>query len=188
MKQMKILKMKKSNDVGGLKPPHLLIHIHGFTINFICEGDINNVDFFFGSTSSTNNTEIIITQSNADYGGLQMNELFINTAKTNRAFHYIPTLGQLRYLSFMKEVVCVVGNSSSGIVETPHLGIPTVNIGERQTGRHMCANIITCGIGSDSIKNAIDNSIAHGKYIPDKYFGDGHASERIVNQIKIFLT
>lgn len=131
--------------------------------------------------------EIVITQSNADFGGIQMNELFINAAEGNNSIHFIPTLGQMRYLSFMKEVVCVIGNSSSGIVETPHLGIPTVNIGDRQKGRHLCANVLTCGKSFEEIKNAIDCSISHGKYEPDDYFGDGHASEKIVKQIKEYV-
>ena len=134
-----------------------------------------------------NNVEIIITQSNADFGGVQMNEMFIDAANNNPAIHYIPTLGQFRYLSFMKEVVCVVGNSSSGIVETPHLGVPTVNVGDRQKGRHLCGNIISCGRSLPEIKNAIDRSICHGKYEPDDYFGDGRASEIIVKQIKEFV-
>ena len=134
-----------------------------------------------------NDVEIILTQSNADFGGVQMNEMFIDVANNNPAIHYKPTLGQFRYLSFMKEVICVVGNSSSGIVETPHLGIPTVNIGDRQKGRHMCGNIISCGRSSPEIKNAINRSISHGKYEPDKYFGDGHASEIIVKVIKEFV-
>lgn len=132
-------------------------------------------------------TEIILTQSNADFGGVQMNELFVEAAANNNAIHFIPTLGQMRYLSFMKEVVCVIGNSSSGIVETPHLGIPTVNIGDRQKGRHICANVLTCGRSFEEIKNAIENSIKHGKYEPDDYFGDGHASEIIVKKIKEYV-
>ena len=133
------------------------------------------------------NTEIIITQSNADFGGVQMNELFMEAAANNNAIHFIPSLGQMRYLSFMKEVVCVIGNSSSGIVETPHLGIPTVNIGDRQKGRHLCANVHTCGRTFEEIRNAIVSSISHGKYEPDDYFGDGHASEIIVKQIKEYV-
>lgn len=134
-----------------------------------------------------NDVEIIITQSNADFGGVQMNDMFMDAANNNPSIHFIPTLGQFRYLSFMKEVVCVVGNSSSGIVETPHLGIPTVNIGGRQKGRHLCGNIISCGRLLPEIKNAIDRSISHGKFEPDDYFGDGHASEIIVEQIKDFV-
>ncbi len=133
------------------------------------------------------NTEIVITQSNADLGGLQMNEMLMDVANNAPAIHFVPTLGQLRYLSLMKEVVCVVGNSSSGIVETPHLGVPTVNIGDRQKGRHLCENIISCGRSFSEIKDAINCSVVHGKYVRDTYFGDGHASEKIVEVLSGFL-
>jgi UDP-hydrolysing UDP-N-acetyl-D-glucosamine 2-epimerase len=134
-----------------------------------------------------NDVEIIITQSNADFGGVQMNEMFIDAANNSPAIHYIPTLGQFRYLSLMKEVVCVVGNSSSGIIETPHLGVPTVNIGDRQKGRYLCGNIISCGRSLPEIIDAIDRSMSHGKFEPNDYFGDGHASEIIVKQLKEFV-
>lgn len=135
----------------------------------------------------TTKSEVIITQSNADFGGVQMNRLFKEAAKADPSIHFVPTLGQLRYISLMKEVVSVVGNSSSGIVETPHLGIPTVNIGNRQTGRFMCANVISCGRSYDEIKYAIDYSLAHGEYLPDDYYGDGHASEKIVKRLVEFV-
>ena len=131
--------------------------------------------------------EIVITQANADFGGAQMNEIFKEAATKNPSIHFIPTLGQMRYLSFMKEVECVIGNSSSGIVETPHLGAPTVNIGDRQKGRFFCSNIIPCDRSLSAIKESIDNAMNHGKYESNNYFGDGHASEIIVDTITKFL-
>lgn len=131
--------------------------------------------------------EIVITQSNADFGGAQMNEVFKKAAKENPSIHFVPTLGQMRYLSFMKEVECVIGNSSSGIVETPHLGVPTVNIGDRQKGRFFCSNIIPCDRLLSAMKESIGNAMNHGKYESNNYFGDGHASEIIVDTITKYL-
>ena len=87
----------------------------------------------------------------------------------------------------MKEVECVISNSSSGIVETPYLGVPTVNIGDRQKGRYLCQNIFSCERSLTSIKDAIENANGHGKYESNNYFGDGHASEKIVETITKFL-
>lgn len=131
--------------------------------------------------------EIVITQANADFGGAQMNEIFKKAVAGNPSIHFIPTLGQMRYLSFMKEVGCVIGNSSSGIVETPHLGVPTVNIGDRQKGRYLCSNIVSCGRSLSAMKESIDNAVNHGKYESNNYFGDGHASEIIVDTITKYL-
>ncbi len=131
--------------------------------------------------------EIVITQANADFGGAQMNEIFRKAATKKPSIHFIPTLGQMRYLSFMKEVECVIGNSSSGIVETPHLGVPTVNIGDRQKGRYLCSNVFSCDRSFYAMKDAIENAMSHGKYESNNYFGDGHASEIIVDTITKFL-
>ena len=131
--------------------------------------------------------EIVITQANADFGGAQMNEIFKKAATENPSIYFIPTSGQMRYLSFMKEVECVIGNSSSGIVETPHLGVPTVNIGDRQKGRYLCPNIISCDRSFSAMKESIESAMNHGKYESNNYFGDGHASEIIVDTITKFI-
>ena len=85
----------------------------------------------------------LITGSNADAGGA------VCTAKMQAfaAAHpqragFINSLGLKRYLSAMQCAALVVGNSSSGVVETPTFGVPTVNIGSRQAGRIICQNVL----------------------------------------------
>ena len=87
----------------------------------------------------------LITGSNADAGGA------VCTAKMQAfaAAHpqragFINSLGLKRYLSAMQCAALVVGNSSSGVVETPTFGVPTVNIGSRQAGRIICQNVLCC--------------------------------------------
>lgn len=67
----------------------------------------------------------------------------------------IPSLGKRRYLSALKLVGAVVGNSSSGIVEVPSAGIPTVDIGPRQRSRIAAESVIHCGNSADEIADAI---------------------------------
>lgn len=57
----------------------------------------------------------------------------------------IPSLGLQRYLSALKCVSAVVGNSSSGIIEVPSFGIPTLDIGNRQKGRIAAESVVHCG-------------------------------------------
>lgn len=135
--------------------------------------------------------QVLMTYANADFGGEKINEQLEKIAKNNPVrFKVIPSLGQLRYLSFMKQVALIIGNSSSGIVEAPSLGIPVINIGERQKGRYQCKNIIQSMNERESIKNAVIKAI---KKTPDtsdcSYWGDGHTSERILQIIHqdIFL-
>ena len=64
-------------------------------------------------------------------------------------------MGQLLYLSTLKYVDGVIGNSSSGLLEVPSFKIGTINIGDRQKGRIKADSVIDCGIESVSIQKAI---------------------------------
>ena len=97
----------------------------------------------------------LITGSNADAGGA------VCTAKMQAfaAAHpqragFINSLGLKRYLSAMQCAALVVGNSSSGVVETPTFGVPTVNIGSRQAGRIICQNVLCCAAAAPAIEAA----------------------------------
>ena len=63
------------------------------------------------------------------------------------------------YLSIMKLSDVVIGNSSAGMIEAPALGIPTVNIGDRQKGRIKSPSVINCKENKNSISNAIKKSM-----------------------------
>lgn len=67
----------------------------------------------------------------------------------------IPSLGQRRYLSILPYIGAVVGNSSSGIIEVPSAGIPTVNIGIRQLGRTQAASVVNCDDNAGDIERSI---------------------------------
>lgn len=71
----------------------------------------------------------------------------------------IPSLGKRRYLSALRYVSAVVGNSSSGIIEVPSAGIPTVDIGSRQAGRIASASVIHCPAERDAITAAIAEAL-----------------------------
>ncbi len=72
----------------------------------------------------------------------------------------VPSLGWRRYLSALRYVKGVVGNSSSGIIEVPSAGIPTVDIGSRQKGRIAAESVIHCLPDADSIEAAIDRALS----------------------------
>ena len=103
----------------------------------------------------------LITGSNADAGGA------VCTAKMQAfaAAHpqragFINSLGLKRYLSAMQCAALVVGNSSSGVVETPTFGVPTVNIGRRQAGRTVCANVLCCDADRAAIEAALRKALS----------------------------
>lgn len=130
--------------------------------------------------------QVIATFANTDFGGDKINEYLIRQEKENaKQFKVAPSLGNAVYLSLMNCVEFVIGNSSSGIVEAPHLKKPVVNIGKRQKGRHLCENIIQ----SDTNYEAIVDSIKKAQkmkcdFQDSEYWGDGHTSERICGILK----
>ena len=79
-----------------------------------------------------------------------------------------------------------MGNSSSGIIEVPYFKIPTINIGDRQSGRIRHESIIDVGYSTESIKSGIEKALSKtfcGQLSSMNYkFGDGHAAERIINK------
>jgi len=134
-----------------------------------------------------NDIQVVITGANSDFGGFQINEISQRASNfINSKYKFFNSLGQLRYLSFMKEVAFVIGNSSSGIVEAPFLAKAVVNVGERQKGRYSSANVINTSNEFNSISDAIKKAIC-SKVGMDNYFGDGNSSIKIKDIIKNFL-
>ena len=95
---------------------------------------------------------IIFTKPNADAGGRRIIGLIDKfvSEHSQRSCSFI-SLGQMRYLSALKFVDAVVGNSSSGLIEAPSFQIGTINIGDRQKGRLQAANVIQIDPDKNSI-------------------------------------
>ncbi|MFL0581190.1 UDP-N-acetylglucosamine 2-epimerase [Solibacillus silvestris] len=127
---------------------------------------------------------LIFTKSNADNGGREINERILQFVAANpQTAQLYDSLGQIRYLSAVKEAALVVGNSSSGLIEVPYLQTPTINCGDRQKGRERPASVIDCELSTGSIKSAIDYALsANIKY--EKIFGNGDTANKIYEQIK----
>lgn len=129
--------------------------------------------------------QVVATYSNADFGGDRINAYLTAVSSENPdKLKLIPSLGSQRYLSFMRQVRFVIGNSSSGIVEAPTLGIPVINIGNRQKGRHLCSNVIQTTADHESIGKSISCALSVLERKPDFYWGNGHTAETIVEIIK----
>lgn len=113
--------------------------------------------------------KVIITSSNNDAGGKIINEalrVFAMSRTGSGRVGMVPSLGRRRYLSALKLVGAVVGNSSSGIVEVPSAGIPTVDIGCRQKGRIAASSVIHCGDDSGKIVEAVTYALGPNRPLP----------------------
>ena len=72
----------------------------------------------------------------------------------------VPSLGRRRYAAALRRVCAVAGNSSGGIVEVPSAGIPTLDIGSRQSGRQRARSVISCGPEADDILKGLDTVLS----------------------------
>lgn len=107
--------------------------------------------------------KVIFTLPNSDTDGrviIQLIQAYVKE-RQGRAVAY-PSLGLKRYLSALKYVKAVVGNSSSGIIEVPSFGIPTLDIGDRQRGRIAAESVYHCATDKDAIVEALQKVLAPG--------------------------
>jgi len=138
-----------------LKKTNLLVTYHPETLN--SSENKKAVLNLLELIGSLENTFTIFTKANADADGNKINQLLEEYVKhkSNSAI-LVDSLGQQRYLSSLKIVDIVVGNSSSGIIEAAQFSTPTINIGNRQSGRIQAKSVINCSSDTLSIKNAFD--------------------------------
>ncbi len=133
---------------------------------------------------------IIVTLPNADADGRALIAMVRDYAgaRSDRVIA-CTSLGQLRYLSVLKHVDVMVGNSSSGIIEAPALHVPVVNIGDRQKGRVRAESAIDCAPRRADIRTAINTALSADfqprRYSPNPY-GEGGASDAILQILADF--
>ena len=139
--------------------------------------------------------QAVFTKSNADAEGRQINaRLATFCAEHPRRFRLFDSLGTTLYLSCMRHLDLLVGNSSSGLIEAPSFALPVVNVGDRQRGRIMAANVIPVGTTEADIRRGIGLALSArfregliGMANPYDRFGDGRVGERIIATLRGFL-
>ena len=127
--------------------------------------------------------KFIITKANADPSGEQINEALEAFVRQNDHCLVVSSLGTLKYFSAIRYCACVIGNSSSGIVEGPSFGKPTVNIGDRQKGRIQASSILNCKPVAADIEIALKKALNFHEEVVNPY-GDGKTSDKMVKIIK----
>ena len=129
---------------------------------------------------------ILFTYANADSGGKAINQKIEEFCKIQPArYKVVKSLGQIKYLSAMKYVDLLVGNTSSGIIEAASFKKPVVNIGDRQKGRLRGENVIDCNLNSlqDSIKLALSSSFRNKIKNLNNIYGTGSAADIILDKL-----
>lgn len=132
---------------------------------------------------------IVVTYPNADTNRDDLIQLLINFSnRHHKRILLTKSLGFVRYLSLMKHAGVVIGNSSSGLLEAPALGVPTVDIGIRQKGRLKPDSVIECSEDPTTISSAIylalsDKHQQKSRSLHNPY-GDGRVSEKVISILK----
>ncbi len=127
--------------------------------------------------------QLIICFPNADAGSRQLIARSRGFCESLKSAHLFVNLNHLSYWSLLRHASVLIGNSSSGIMETPSLALPAVNIGMRQQGRERAINIIDVDADASAILEAVER--AGDRRFKDTLknmsnpYGDGHAGERI---------
>ncbi|WP_150046516.1 UDP-N-acetylglucosamine 2-epimerase [Methylomonas rhizoryzae] len=165
---------------------NLLVTFHPTTLE--CDSAGEQFAQLLEALDRFEDAHIVFTHSNADADGRVIGKM-INTYREHhpqRVTAFV-SLGSLRYLSLLREVDAVVGNSSSGLLEAPALQTPTVNIGERQRGRLCAASVINCPPQADAIAGALRHVYSETRSwnseIPHPY-GNGDSAVQIKRILK----
>tara|TARA_Y100001970_G_C14249259_1_gene870583 strand:+ start:2304 stop:3410 length:1107 start_codon:yes stop_codon:yes gene_type:complete len=162
---------------------NILVTFHPATLENV--GYNNQVKNLLRALSKFNNIGIIFTSTNFDPGGNQISKQIKKFIKKNKNSFMVKSLGGEEYYYLMEKVDCVVGNSSSGIMEAPFLNTPTLNIGNRQKGRLMSKSIISTSYNYLPIMRQL-KKILNGKkkFKYDLFYGKGGSTKKIIRIFK----
>jgi GDP/UDP-N,N'-diacetylbacillosamine 2-epimerase (hydrolysing) len=170
-----------------LSKRNLLVTFHPVTLESLTSE--NQFVNLLSALDKLKDTNLIFTKANADTNGRIINRLIDKyVAQNNKISRAFDSLGQIRYLTAMRYVDGVIGNSSSGLTEAPSFGIGTVNIGDRQKGRVNASSVINCLPFENEISKAIEKLYSL-KFTNDVQntispFGSGNSSEKIISTIE----
>ena len=165
----------------------LLVTFHPVTLeNYTAT---TQMDELLNALSNFSKCSIIFTMPNADADGRIIMQKIDHFVNKNAGFAFaFKSLGQQRYLSLLRIASVVIGNSSSGIIEAPSLGVPTLNIGDRQKGRISSATVSHVPAEKEAITAAITKALepeykAWCKLQINPY-GQGRTSVKILDTIE----
>jgi UDP-hydrolysing UDP-N-acetyl-D-glucosamine 2-epimerase len=163
-----------------LGKPSILVAYHPVTI---ARDTVQEAAALFEALASLPG-QILFCYPNADAGSRALIARACSFAAARANSHVFVNLDAVTYWSLLRQVDVFLGNSSSGIMETPSLALPAVNVGLRQQGRERARNIIDAAPNAHAILEALGTAKSeafreslHGMNNP---YGDGFASEKIV--------
>jgi UDP-hydrolysing UDP-N-acetyl-D-glucosamine 2-epimerase len=178
-------KLSESIDFD-LHRPYFLVTYHPVTLSE--GGASHSLENLLNVLDGYEEYRLVISYPNADTSGRKLIEIL--EAYNNKAPHRVflaKSLGQLKYLSLMKYCDAVLGNSSSGLIEAPAFGVPTLNVGSRQKGRLSGDTVINCDESFLSISHAMERIVnfefRDSCRTASSPYGLGGSSQKIVAEL-----
>ncbi len=163
----------------ALDPPPIVVAYHPVTI---ASDTLREVDALFAALARVRRP-VLFCFPNPDAGSRRLArraEAFCSEHREARIFVNLPAV---RYWSLLRAAAVLVGNSSSGIMETPSIPLPSVNVGLRQHGRERAPSVLDAPADADAILRAIEQAMAPAFHESlrgiENPYGDGDASRRI---------
>ncbi len=144
---------KKNKFNLNLKKRTFVITLHPETLD---KSNVKkNTLILLNALEKFKNTNFIFTMPNAEAGYKEINNQIVKFCRKNKDSVYFKSLGQKNYFAICKQASCIIGNSSSGIIEAPSLLTPSVDIGNRQLGRVRAESVINSSFNVRSIVKSI---------------------------------
>ncbi|HEY3523245.1 MAG TPA: UDP-N-acetylglucosamine 2-epimerase [Candidatus Limnocylindrales bacterium] len=159
-----------------LRPPVVLVSVHPTTLATDPTADARTVASALDAVDAT----YVISLPNADPGGEAVRSTLRSAAAHDPRRVAVEALGQRRHWGLLRLADALVGNSSSGIIEAPLVGLPVVNVGDRQRGRERWGPVVDVEAEGRAIAAALAAALRDGRHGPaERPLVDGHAGERV---------
>jgi UDP-N-acetylglucosamine 2-epimerase (non-hydrolysing)/GDP/UDP-N,N'-diacetylbacillosamine 2-epimerase (hydrolysing) len=127
--------------------------------------------------------QLVWISPNADAGSRELMHRIHSFVSSRNNARFVTSIEHRAYLSLLRYLAALVGNSSSGIMEAASFKLPVVNVGLRQKGRERAGNVLDCQANRKEIENAIQTALS-GTFRSSlndlvNPYGDGHSAEKI---------
>jgi UDP-hydrolysing UDP-N-acetyl-D-glucosamine 2-epimerase len=170
------------HEIGrSLSDPLVIVTIHPATAGGDPAAEVAGV----ASALERVNATYLITQPNADEGGKVIRAFWSDWARGRQNVVLVDALGESRYWSLLRDARAVLGNSSSGIIEAPAIGVPVVNVGDRQKGRMRYGDVADVPADAGRIAEALRDALDTGRReSPESRYMKGPAAPRIAEVLR----
>lgn len=191
VKRTKLMNRSEVEESLGIKfsSPSFLVTFHPVTLE--PESSATQFERVLEGFKDLESAQFLFTMPNADTEGRIIRNLIEGFCSEVANAHYFESLGQPLYLSTMAQVDAVVGNSSSGLLEAPAVGVATVNVGTRQDGRLKASSVIDCQPNPGSVLEAVQRVMSEvfvGSLADiENPYGSCEASQAVVSVLQEWI-